>query len=357
MPNIDLYTTRSLIASIEGLNPASAFLRDRYFPTGPTNVFNSERVIVEYRDGDRRLAPFVTPLKNGVGVERIGSSMREYMPPTVAPMRPITLDDITKRGFGEALFGDLSPQQRAAVLATQDLSDLDRMITRREEAMAAETMLDNGCVMHEIGDDADVARDNEIRFYSEAQNPASYSVTTKWDASGAKILADLAEMVKMLTMNGLPARDFVCAPDVADAIVNDEAIQKLLDNRRYYLGEVAPALASDSASVMCVLNVRGHAINVISYDDTYVDGEGETQTYIPSGCGVMTAPGAGVTLYGAVSQVEQYDGQFHTYPGRRVPKYLSDATGNSRTLTLTARPVLCPRDKNPWVSAKNLLTA
>lgn len=357
MPNIDLYTTRALIASIEGLNPASAFLRDRYFPTGPTNIFNSERVIVEYRDGDRRLAPFVTPLKNGVGVERRGSSMREYMPPTVAPMRPITLDDITKRGFGEALFGSMSPMQREAVLAAQDLIDLDRMITRREESMAAETMLDNGCVMHEIGDDADVARENEIRFFSEGSNPATYTVTTKWDAAGAKILADLGEMVKMLTANGLPARDFVCAPDVADAIVNDETVQKLLDNRRYDLGEVAPRLESDSASVMCVLNVRGHAINVISYDDTYTDGEGESQTYIPSGCGIMTAPGAGVTLYGAVNQVEQYDGQFHTYPGRRVPKYLSDATGNVRTLTLTARPVLCPRDKNPWVSAKNLLTA
>lgn len=357
MPNLSLYDTRQLIASIQGLDPASSFLRDRYFPAGPASVFSSERVIVEYRDGDRRLAPFVYPLAGGAPVSRTGSSMREYMPPTVAPSRPITLDDITKRGFGEALFGDLNPTQREAVLATQDLAELDRMITRREEAMASEVMRTNGCVMHEMCDDADLTRENEIRFYSEDSNPAKISaVTTKWDAAGADILGDLAAMVKMLTENGLPASDFVCSPDVADAIVNNEGVQKLLDNRRYELGEVAPRLESPSASVMCVLNVRGRAISVISYDETYTDADGKSQYYMPSGCGVLTAPGAGVRLYGAVTQVEQGDGQFHTYSGARVPKYMSDAHENVRSLTLTSRPVLAPRDRNPWISADGLLT-
>ena len=355
---IDIYSTGRLIMALEGINPASSFLRDRYFPTGAGDIFNTEKVLVEYKDGDRRLAPFVTPYENGFPVTRTAVQMTEYMPPTVAPKRPITIDDVTKRGFGEALFGEMSPQQRAQILAMDDLSDLDAMITRREEAMAAETMLDNGCKMVELGDDDTAGVENEVRFYSEASNPAAIaSVTTKWDATGADILADMGKMVQMLTQNGLPAKDFVCSPDVADAIVNNEAVQKLLDNRRYDLGEVAPELEATGASVMCVLNIRGHRISVISYDEMYAGADGTLTPYIPSGCGVMTAPGAGRTIYGAVNQIEQADGLLHTYAKARVPKYVANADGNVRTLTLTARPLLVPNNKNPWISAKQLLTA
>lgn len=355
---IDIYSTGRLIMALEGINPASSFLRDRYFPTGAGDVFNTEKVLVEYRDGDRRLAPFVTPWANGFPATRTAVEMHEYTPPTVAPKRPMTIDDITKRGFGEALFGDMSPQQRAQVLAMQDLSDLDAMITRREEAMAAETMLNNGCKMVELADQAEAGVAAEVRFYDEATNPAAIaSVTTKWDEEGADILGDMGQMVLKLTQAGLPAQDFVCAPDVADAIVNNEGVQKLLDNRRYELGEVAPELEAPGASVMCVLNIRGHAINVISYDEVYAGADGALTNYIPSGCGVMTAPGAGRTLYGAVSQIEQADGAFHTYARNRVPKYVANADGDVRTLTLTARPLLVPNNRNPWVSASGLLTA
>ena len=63
------------------------------------------------------------------------------------------------------------------------------------------------------------------------------------------------------------------------------------------------------------------------------------------------APGAGHTAYGAVSQVEQSAGEFHTYTGRRVPKYVSSAEGNSRTLTISRRPLMIPNNKNPFIVA------
>lgn len=354
---LDIYSTARLIMAVEGINPASSFLRDRYFPTGTGDVFSTEKVLVEYKDGDHRLAPFVTRRENGFPVTRTAVEMHEYMPPTVAPKRPMTIDDITKRGFGEALFGELSPQQRAQVLVMNDLEDLDAMITRREEAMAAETMLDNGCTVTELGDSATDGVEDEVRFYDEDTNPAAISaVTTKWDAAGADILGDLGSMVKMLAQAGLPATDFVCSADVADAIVNNEGVQKLLDNRRYELGSVAPTIEAPGAALMCVLNVRGHNVNVISYDEMYAGADGTLTPYMPSGTGVMTAPGAGRTLYGAVSQVEQADGEFHTYAMRRVPKYVANADGDVRTLTLTSRPLMVPNNKNPWISAKGLLT-
>lgn len=82
--------------------------------------------------------------------------------------------------------------------------------------------------------------------------------------------------------------------------------------------------------------------------------QGKVQQYIKPGNVILTAPAAGRTTYGAVTQVEQNDGQFHTYTGSRVPKYLSSAEGNTRTLTLTSCPLLMPNNKDAFIVAKVL---
>lgn len=348
----NFYDTHTLLMAVQQLVPAATFLRDRYFPTNDaSDIFATEDVLVEYRDGTRKLAPFVAPRKGGVTILRKGYNMERYTPPFVAPRRTLTLDELRKRGFGEALYSQLTPEQRQQVLIMRDADELGDLITNREEAMAAETMLTNGCIMKHIADDADKGDEMEIRFYSEASNPASYTPTTKWDASGAKIRADLGAMARMLTRRGLRAADLVCSPDVADVIVEDPDIKEMLDNRRYELGSVAPEELAPGAAIMARLNINGRIISVISYDETYTDDDGNDQLYIPSGKCILTAPAAGRTCYGAVSQVEQADGEFHTYTGRRVPKYVSSAEGNTRTLTISSRPLLIPNNKNPWIVA------
>lgn len=226
------------------------------------------------------------------------------------------------------------------------------MITRREEAMAAETMLTNGCIMKQIADDTKKTDDAEIRFYSESSNPAKYTPTTKWGQAGAKIIDDIQAMIKMLTTRGLPATDLIVAPDVAAIILNDAMIQKLLDIRNFNIGNIDPIALPNGVSRIAVLNIYGRLINVFCYDEQYQADGGKTEQYIPADHVILTAPEAGRTLRGAVSQLEQTDHMFHTYAAARVPKYYADVDGEMRTITLTACPLLVPNHKNPWVSAK-----
>lgn len=354
--SFDVYSTGRLLMAVQEMDRADSFLRDRYFPTTPADVFNTEEIFIDYRDSDMKLAPFVAEHKKGVNVLRDGFETSRYTPPTVAPRRTITLDDLKGRGFGEALFGTMSPAQREQVLALQDLAELDRMITRREESMAAETMLNNAVVVKAVGDDAANTVDYEVRYFKGSANQAVYTPTKKWDDASATILADLSAAVRKLAERGLPASDLVCSPDVADAIVNNEQVQKLLDNRRYDLGQVAPTLSAPGAAVVAQLNVSGYLVNVIAYAQTYRDDKGATQAYMPSGSAVLTAPGAGRTLYGAVNQIEQADGVVHTYANSRVPKFLADANNDVRTLTLTARPLTVPNNRDPWISFNGVLT-
>lgn len=351
---LDIFNTHYLLAAMRELTPPTTFLRDRYFPTNDaTDLFATNDVLIEYKDGNRKVAPFVAPRKGGVTIHRDGSYMVRYTPPFIAPRRVLTIDELKVRGFGEALMSTLTPQQRESVMMLQDISELTDMIIRREEVMAAEILTTNKCIMKHYADDMKtVVDEQEIKFFDEGSNPASYTPATKWGQAGARIIDDIHAMIQKLQKRGLPATDLLVAPDVATIIMNDEEIQKLLDLKNYNIGMVDPVELPDGVSRLCVLNVYGRRISVYSYAETYEDDNGDDAQYIPEGTVVLTAPAVGRTMYGAITQLEQSDGAFHTYTGRRVPKYLSDAVANTRSITVSSSPLLVPNRRNSFISSK-----
>ena len=353
----DIYSTHTLLMAVEQVTPVRSFLRDRYFPTNEsTDIFSTDDVLVEYKDGKKRLAPFVSPRKGGVTITREGYTTNSYTPPNIAPRRVLTVDELNKKGFGEALYSKLTPEQREGAIIVNDAVELGDLITRREEAMAAETMQNNGCVMRHYADKGDEYEEKEIRFYDEAANPAIYTPTVKWDATGAAIMKDIAAMCRALKRRGLPATDVLCGPEVADVIQNDPDILKKLDIAKLNIGGVDPEELPEGVTKIARLNCSGNLVDVLCYEETYEDENGDVASYIRTGKVIVTAPACGRTVYGAVTQLEQSDGRFHTYAARRVPKYVSDANTNVRTITVTARPLMIPNNKNPWIVA-DVLTA
>lgn len=351
---LDIFYTHHLIAAYKLVTPPTTFLRDRYFPTNPaTDMFASEDVLIEYKDGNRKVAPFVSPRKGGITIHRDGSYMVRYTPPFVAPRRTLTIDEIKRRGFGEALLSTVTPAQREQLMVMQDMEDLDQLITRREEVMAAEILTTNKCIVKEYADDLKtVVDENEIKFYEGTDNPATYVPTVKWGEEGANIIEDIDAMRKILTKKGYPATEMLVAPDVADIILNDEKIQKLLDIRNYNIGSIAPMELPNGVTRICVLNVKGADVTILSYAETYENEEGVDTPYIPAGTVVVTAPAVGRTMYGAITQMEQQDNLFHTYTGKRIPKYIADPKGNTREITLSSAPLLVPNKRNSFISAK-----
>lgn len=353
---VNFFDTHTLLASVEEISPLRRFLLDRYFPTNTaSDVFATSDVLVEYKKGTKKAAPFVAPRKNGIAVLRDGYSMKRFTPSHIAPKRTLSIDELNKRGFGEALYINLTPAQRQGVMIMNDLSELKDMNTRRKEEMAAQVMFTNACVMKEYVDDLGNYEEKEVRFYDEAQNPATYTPSANWstsEASGKQIITDLAAMAKMLTSRGLPATDVIVAPDVADVILNNEWILKLMDNKRLEIGGIAPEELPSGATKIARLNCKGRMLDIISYDEEYEDVDGTIKPFVPAGSICVTAAAAGRTVYGSITQLEQADGEFHTYAGVDVPKYTSDATSNLREVMLTTAPLCMPNNANPFITAK-----
>lgn len=349
--DLDLTKTYTLLRAYEAIPPVPSFLKDRYFPTNAmTDVFNTDEVLIDYKDGSKKAAPFVLPTTGGKIIDRTAFTTDKFAPPLIAPQRSLSIDDLKKRGFGEAIFSGVAPADREALITLRDLRELDEMTTRREEIMAAETLINSKCEMKQWNG-TDFNTTATIQFYTGGTNPYQYTPTNGWDTETAAILQDLHQMILMLTQKGLPAEDLLVAGDVADTIINNPTIQKLMDINRMNLGGIAPLELPEGAAHIGTLNVFGKMIKIIAYVETYENDEGTITPYIPEGTVILTAPGAGRGLYGAVTQLE-WDGEFYSYPGRRVPKYLPDPKTNIRTLTLSSCPILIPKNKGAWISAK-----
>lgn len=350
---MNLYTTKTMLAAVQQMKPVTSFLRDRYFPTTDADLFPSDEVLVEYKDvAGNKLAPVVLPRKGSISVEREGYTTDQMKPPLVAPSRPLTIDDLNKKGFGEALFSDRTPVERQADILLQDLKDFDRMHTNREEYIAAKCMFENGYTLRQYADKYGTGEYVEfpMKFYTERSNPAVYVPGVKWNEGASDKMADLYHMIRMLTTAGNNASEVLLGTDAAESLLQDPKLQKLLDLNNYRIGAIEPTELPQGAARLGRLNVRGHMIELLTYDGTYVDEEdGKIKPFVPAKQICVTAPNAGRGLYGAVSQIEQSDGLWHTYMGRRVPRYWADK--NARELTVSSRPLFIPRTKNPFISA------
>lgn len=350
---MNIYKTKTMLAAIKQMVPVTSFLRDRYFPTSSGDLFPTEEVLMEYKDATgRKMAPVVLPRKGSISVERTGYSTNKMVPPLVAPSRSLTIDDLNRKGFGEDLFSDRTPEDRQAEILLEDLTEFDEMHTNREEYIAAKCMFSNGYTLRQYSDKYGSGEyvEYEMKFYSEQTNPAVYTPGVKWDGAGSDKLADLFQMIRMLTTKGNAATEVLLGSDAADEFLGDAKLKELLDLNNYRIGQIDPIELPQGAARLGRINVRGHMIDLLTYDGTYEDEvTGVITPFIPAKQICVTAPGAGRGLYGAVSQIEQADGQFHTYMGRRVPRYWAEKS--AREIIVSARPLFIPKTKDPFITA------
>lgn len=351
---INLYQTQTMLAALALMKKWPTFLRDRYFPTTESDIFVTEDVLVEYMDEtNRKIAPCVIPLRGGIPIGREGYRTERYTPPYVAPERTLTIDDLNKKQFGETLFSKKTPAAREGAILRKDMTDLNKMIDGREEYMAAQTLFNNGYTMKQYADSygGDKYEEFRIQFYDTEVNPAVYIPNEPWSKTCKTISRNLYLMAAMLKQRGLKAADVLFGEEVADVIINNEYIQKLMDNRRLDLIQINPTEYPDGVICYGKINCSGVVLTLFCYPESYVDEKGKTQTFIPDGKICVTAPKVGRTLYGAVTQIEQADREFHTYAARKVPHVIADEKNSVRTLTMKSRPLTIPNYQNSSITA------
>lgn len=346
--NLDYTNTADLLAVYKIGKAPSTFLQDRYFKDGRN--FATEEVLVEYKKGIQRLAPFVSPEINGKIVKREGYSAKAYKPALIAPKRSMTIDTLKRKGFGEAYYNQLTPQERAVKLAGEDLQEMREMIINRKEAMCAEVLQTNALIMNHYNDNNKLTETKEIAYYNGTSNPATYTPTTPWGQADANIFDDIDAIGTIMTDEGIPAIDVIMGTNAANAFWNDAKIREALDNRRIEIGELKPGRIGNDAYLMATLNIYGCDFNFIHYKGSYVDETGKRQKYIDPDNIVVTAPDCGEINYGAISQIDFGNSDFTTYVEKEVPLY--EVKDQTRSLILRSAPLVQPKAQNAFYVSK-----
>lgn len=356
MANLNFFDTYVMMAIAEEITPEPSFFRDRYFPTGAGDIFAADKVLTEYRKGDRKMAAFVSPRAGDIPMDRRGYSIHEYQPAYIAPSRLLTVDDLQKRGFGEALYPGMNKAQRAARLQLDDMQDMELRIRRREEWMCAQTMINNACTMQEYVDAKTQGETLYVKFY-DAETEHLFTVSDPWNSAEGDFFGDVKDMCRLLSRRGIHAADLVIGTDVADAILEREDVRSLLDkNSGILTGQIDQTLTQyDGVVMMGTLNFGGFRLTLISCDETYVDDDNKEQKYFPATSAMVTAPGCGHLMYGQITQIDFGSTNFSTYAAARVPKFILDQKNDIRMLRLGARPLAAPKNYTPYIYAPNVV--
>lgn len=361
---MNMYDTVYMLAAIEELPLEHTFFKDRYFHTDDVmDVFNTSKVLADYREGSRKKAPFVMPRIGSLPVGREGFSAFELEPAYISLSMPMTLDQLKKRNFGESLMSGLTPEDRARQLQIRDMAELSARISRTEEWMACQVMLNNGITMRHETDVKDEYDDVPCYFYDEDDNPAEFKPAAAWkhstiDTKGQITVGnwfeDIYKMVAFLKRKGRPATDLLVGADVGSFLMEDPWVLRMLDNRRVEMGRIAPTELTEYVTNLGAFNFKGRTLDILVCEGTYEDEKGRDVDYLDADSVIVTAPACGKGLYGAITQLEA-DGEYHTYAGKRVPQHLFTIKPPVKETQVAASPLMVPKRKNPWCSAKKVL--
>jgi hypothetical protein len=335
------YTTRTLLSAFEQGPIVPSFLRDTFFqgrdfPPTPTIEF-------DFRRGRRKMAPFVAPLVAGKVMERQGFETRMFRAPRIAPVRALRTPDLEPRLIGENIYSGRTEADRAAVLMAEDLTQMDDAIGRREEWMCRQAMINGSITVT-----AENGYQNIISFLEYGGPPASTVsnhelVTIKWDQAGSDPLKDLqTARLNTIKLSGIAPNVALFGTNVADVFVRNALVKDLLDNRRYELGTITPAIQSDSV----VLFGKVPGLQLYSYAEYFEDDAGTLFPMLPPDFVMLASTNVqNKIVYGAFTQLEDARAKrWVTYQAPRIPFVYGDEEGGTLFTRLTSCPLPMPVD-------------
>ena len=201
-------------------------------------------------------------------------------------------------------------------------------------------------------DDKTKGKALSVKFYEGASDHL-YTPAKPWE-NFMEMRADVIAMCRMLSYRGLPVADLLLGTQTADAILQFDDLQRLLDkNSGITIGAISEQLSAYTGVVFLgTINFGGFRLNLISVDESYEDDAGKNQSYFPVDEAMVTAPNCGHLMYGQITQIDFGSTEYTSHPGIRVPKFTLDQDKDMRKLRLASRPLSAPKNYCPYIRAK-----
>ena len=346
-----MYDPITLQEVVKTTPTCTTFFRDRVF-TG-RKYHDTEFFAIDFKKGGQRVAAFRHPEGEPDRVKNRGFETKYYTPPVVSEEKVTTASDILHRSPGEnPINTGRTPQQRALEKLREDYKELDQMVSRREEVMCMQLLTTGKIDVY----GKDVHEQIDFGF----TNKTALAGTARWGQSGADILGNINTWCRTVQRTGFVKPGMMVVADgVADVLMADANIQKLLDIKDYDIARIAPKELP--GNVAYIGTIQRWGLDIYSYNETYVDdwttpGTDVTKEYMPAG-GVLLLPerNPGMCIdYGRLVEADERNNRFITIDAARSFTSWMEKKPARRFVCVDSRPLPVPREINAWYFASVL---
>lgn len=344
----DLFDARTMMTALEQAKPPKTFLLDTFFGGAP-RTFDTEGVDIDIIKGKRRLAPFVNPRREGKVVEKRGFKTRTYKPAYVKPKMVTTAEDILKRDPGQHIYAPNSgPAASAAAEVGRNLAEMDAMITRREEWMAAMSLTTGTCPI--IGEGVD----DLVDFLMEATHLPALTGAALWSAPAtATPLQDLKTWKRLIAKDsGISPTHAIMGLTALDEFLRCEEIigtaggvSSVFNMINVQMGRIDPQLLPGGVTYYGTLQELG--LEIYTYEEWYVDDDSDIEApMMPTNKVLLGNPMARTErMYGAIRDLSA----LAAIP--RFPKSWTVEDPSARFIMLQSAPLMAPIQVDAFLCA------
>ena len=335
IPSELIYRTSVLIESFAQVPSAPSFLKDNLFPRVVTS--STDLVSVEFYKGNQKLAPYCSRFSKGTAVPREREQLQFFSPPFVKPVRNLSADDLFYKSAPAPAAG--GPENREAELLARDFSELNTLISRREEWMASECLF-TGKVKCLDGDTSEIVA--ELVYGTPSKTVPSKA----WSDPAADPLADLRGAMRLVSAQcGASADLVVMGKNAADAFESNPNVLNAYDKQRINSGTLTAT--NLNWGVQSLGTYRGVPLYV--NESEYQDKDDAMKPFVPVDCVLIaSSASAGAFAYAGVPQVDQDERTIRVYEGPRIPMISYENFEDIRKFRLSSRPVPVPQNLSAW---------
>ena len=248
----------------------------------------------------------------------------------------------------------LTPADRAAKIAAQDILDLQDTIWRREEYMCARVKQDGKLTIKGTGI-------NEVVDYG-FENIAVLDASDRWTTT-FDIMGQLREIAQEMRKDGVNPDMLILGSAAANMLLQNERYLKLLDNRRVEIGEIKPGELEKGVGYLGRMIVPGAMFDLYTYEEWVPDtndlddnGDPKLKPIIdPETVIIQNSAEKNSMLYGAITRIDKA-GNHVTYMREYVPHTWFTEDPPQKFISISSRPLPMPHDLKSWYVLKGVIT-
>ena len=233
----------------------------------------------------------------------------------------------------------------------RDFTELDEMITRREEWMCCQALF-TGKIPILDKDGKELQEEIDFQF----TNKVTLSGANAWNKKTGGKIKQLKEWRKQVQKTGFVNCNICIMGDEAlEAFIMDEEVQKLLDVERYDLAVIKPRELPNG--VTYIGTIQGEGMDIYSYNEWFLDNwtnkdKPENKPLVPTNAVALLSTEANYSMYyGGVGVVDESGKTIAVVEGSRIPEQWVERRPPRRFLQLNSAPLCVPHEVDSWYVA------